>query len=162
MDGTIADLYAQKNWLELLRKENTLPYEKAMPMYDMEELHKILCELKQFGYMVAVTTWTSKGSSDEFKKATAEVKRAWLEENNFPFDFFHAIQYGACKRYPTSPRKQYRKGCYYPVKQILFDDNAEVLEDWSRWHTGSVNANNDILKILKNLLENEKKCLTDF
>ena len=154
MDGTIADLYAVKDWLPLLRTEDTLPYEKAEPMYNMEELREVLSALKKKGYQVAVTTWLSKESSPEYKKAVTEVKRAWLESFGFPFDFFHAVQYGTCKRYPTSPRKQYKKGQFYPVEQILFDDNAEVRKDWEKWHGKAVDASKEnILEILKKMVD---------
>lgn len=154
MDGTIADLYHVENWLSFLRSENTFPYENAKPLYDMEEMRAVLCELKKHGYLVAVTTWLSKESSAEYKKAVTEVKRAWLENCGFPYDFFHAVQYGTCKRYPTSPRKQYRKGCFYPIEQILFDDSEEVRADWEKWHSGkAINANKNILEELKKLLK---------
>lgn len=154
MDGTIADLYGVENWLSFLREENTLPYEKAIPMYDMEEMREVLLKLKKCGYLIAVTTWLSKESSVEYKKAVTEVKRAWLESFSFPFDFFHAVQYGTCKRYPTSPRKQYKKGSFYPVEQILFDDSTEVRNDWKKWHGTAVDASKEnILEILKKMID---------
>lgn len=154
MDGTIADLYSVENWLTFLREENTLPYEIATPMYNMDELREVLCTLKKQGYLICVTTWLAKESTPEYKKAVAEVKRAWLENLGFPFDFFHAIQYGTCKRYPTSPRKQYKKGQFYPVEQILFDDSEAVRKDWEKWHEGkAIDANENILEILKKMID---------
>lgn len=154
MDGTIADLYGVENWLSLLKEENTLPYEKAVPMYNMEEMRETLLKLKKCGYLIAVTTWLSKESSVEYKKAVTEVKRTWLESFSFPFDFFHAVQYGTCKRYPTSPRKQYKKGHFYPIEQILFDDSQEVRNDWQKWHGTAVDASKEnILEILKKMID---------
>lgn len=156
MDGTIADLYGVENWLAYLRSENTLPYEIAKPMYDMKEMRAVLCELKKRGYIVAVTTWLSKDSTQAYKKAVTEVKRAWLENYGFPYDCFHAVQYGTCKRYPTSPRKIFRNGNYYPVQQILFDDSMEVRKDWEKWHGTTVDASTEnVLEILKKLLTNK-------
>lgn len=154
MDGTIADLYGVDNWLDYLIKEDTFPYEKAYPLYNMEEMREVLCALKKQGYLIAVTTWLSKDSSDSFKKAVTKVKRAWLDSFSFPYDFFHAVQYGTCKRYSTSPRKQYRKGHFYPIEQILFDDSTEVQNDWQKWHGTAVDASKEnILEILKKMVD---------
>lgn len=154
MDGTIADLYGVENWLAYLKSENTLPYEIAKPMYDMEEMREVLCELKKHGYIIGVTTWLSKNSTKEYKKAITEVKQAWLEKYSFPYDCFHAVQYGTCKRYPTSPRKIYCNGNYYPLQQILFDDNEEVRKDWKKWHNFAVDASKEnILEILKKMID---------
>lgn len=154
MDGTIADLYGVENWLDYLRAENALPYEIAEPLYNMEEMREVLSTLKNKGYLIAVTTWLAKESSEQYKKAVAEVKKAWLEKYGFPYDFFHAVQYGTCKRYPTSPRKEYKKGRFYPIEQILFDDSIEVRKDWEKWHSGkAVDANKNILEILKKMLD---------
>lgn len=154
MDGTIADLYGVKNWLDYLRAENALPYEIAEPLYNMEEMREVLSALKNKGYLIAVTTWLAKESSEQYKKAVTEVKKAWLEKYSFPYDFFHAVQYGTCKRYPTSPRKEYKKGRFYPIEQILFDDSTEVRKDWEKWHSGkAVDANKNILEILKKMLD---------
>ena len=57
MDGTIADLYGQENWLYNLRHEIVEPYIKAEPMYDMKKLNAILEMLKAFGYSIGVITW---------------------------------------------------------------------------------------------------------
>ena len=105
MDGTIADLYGVDGWLAFLREENTLPYEKAVPMYNMEEMRKTLLKLKKCGYLIAVTTWLSKESSQDFKREVRKAKREWLEKY-FPScgKEIHLVQYGTPKYCVTNPK----------------------------------------------------------
>ena len=73
MDGTIADLYAVENWLEMLRAYNAEPYETAEPMWDMTELNKVLVQLKANGYEIAIITWLSKESTTEYDNAQKQA-----------------------------------------------------------------------------------------
>jgi phosphoserine phosphatase len=41
MDGTIANFYGVKGWLDYLINEDTTPYEIAEPLYDMDVLNEI-------------------------------------------------------------------------------------------------------------------------
>ena len=142
MDGTIADLYAVENWLPKLRAEDASPYIEAKPMWDMVELAEVLRELQQMGVKITVITWLSKDSSEEYKKAVRQAKREWLEAQDFPFDHFHGVQYGATKA--DSVRK-------FTDNAWLIDDNAKVRKGW---HLGETidPTNCDIIEILKNLL----------
>lgn len=140
MDGTIADLYGVEGWLEMLRAEDVTPYAIAQPLYDMQELVGLLLELQAVGYLIAVTTWLSMGASVEYKRETRIVKKEWLDAFGFPYDEFHAVQYGTPKHYVT-------KG----ENQILFDDSLEVRSCWSKGET--VDANENIIPFLQALLE---------
>jgi len=140
MDGTIADLYGVENWLDDLINERTRPYEIAEPMYDMTELKKVLLTLKALGYKVVVTTWLSKNGSKEYCDRTRMAKLNWLEKYDFPYDEIHLVKYGTTKANCT------RK---LGGEQILFDDNEKVRNGWNLGET--VNANEDILAILKEL-----------
>ena len=42
MDGTIADLYGVENWLPMLRAYDPTPYQVAKPLWDMEELARLI------------------------------------------------------------------------------------------------------------------------
>jgi hypothetical protein len=141
LDGTLVDLYGVPNWLEMLRAEDTTPYEVAAPLYDMNVLCEALNELRANGIMVAVTTWSSMGGSREYNKRVRAAKIAWLEKYDFPFDIFHCQAYGTTKANAT------RK---YGGNQILFDDNAKVRKGWTLGRT--VDANFDIMGELYNLL----------
>lgn len=141
MDGTIADLYAVTDWLENIIAENVRPYAIAEPMYNMNKLVNVINRLKENGWRVAIVSWTSKHGSKEYNKAVRKVKKEWLDRYNFPYDELHVIKYGTPKSYCMK-----KTGGF----QILFDDEEP---NRKAWHNGStVNANEDIYKILKNML----------
>jgi len=140
LDGTIVDLFHVKHWLKDLRAESTSPYEKAKPIYNMNELNELIQELKQ-KYKIIVVTWTSKGGSKEYNKEVKKAKKEWLEKYDFPFDEIHCIKYGTTKA--NAVRK-------YGTNQILFDDNKKVRTGWKLGKT--VNAKENILPILKELI----------
>jgi hypothetical protein len=141
MDGTIADLYGVNGWLDMLNAENPMPYEIARPMYDMVELAEILNELKEIGYIIAVTTWLAMGSTREYDRQVRLAKLAWLEKYNFPYDEIHLVKYGTTKANCTR-----KLGGY----QILVDDNEKVRNGWNLGTT--INANENIIEQLKMLL----------
>lgn len=141
MDGTIADLYGVNGWLDMLNAENPMPYEIARPMYDMVELAEILNELKEIGYIIAVTTWLAMGSTREYDRQVRLAKLAWLEKYNFPYDEIHLVKYGTTKANCTR-----KLGGY----QILVDDNEKVRNGWNLGTT--INANENIIEQLRMLL----------
>ena len=141
MDGTIADLYAVTNWLENIIAENVRPYAIAEPMYNMNKLVNVINRLKENGWRVAIVSWTSKHGSKEYNKAVRKVKKEWLDRYNFPYDELHVIKYGTPKSYCMK-----KTGGF----QILFDDEEPNRKAWRNGST--VNANEDIYKILKNML----------
>ena len=141
MDGTIADLYAVTNWLENIIAENVRPYAIAEPMYNMNKLVNVINRLKENGWRVAIVSWTSKHGSKEYNKAVRKVKKEWLDRYNFPYDELHIIKYGTPKSYCMK-----KTGGF----QILFDDEEPNRKAWRNGST--VNANEDIYKILKNML----------
>ena len=141
MDGTIADLYADTDWLENIIAENVRPYAIAEPMYNMNKLVNVINRLKENGWRVAIVSWTSKHGSKEYNKAVRKVKKEWLDRYNFPYDELHVIKYGTPKAYCMK-----KTGGF----QILFDDEEPNRKAWRNGST--VNANEDIYKILKNML----------
>ena len=141
MDGTIADLYAVADWLENIIAENVRPYAIAEPMYNMNKLVNVINRLKENGWRVAIVSWTSKHGSKEYNKEVRKVKKEWLDRYNFPYDELHVIKYGTPKSYCMK-----KTGGF----QILFDDEEPNRKAWRNGST--VNANEDIYKILKNML----------
>jgi len=139
MDGTIANLYEVENWFELLRNENTRPYEIAQPLYDMLELAIIINLLQMNGWKIVVITWGAKGASDTYNKQVAKVKKAWLEKYNFPFDDFCFQEYGTLKNMAISNSYD---------RQVLVDDNEEVR---NAWNGETIDATKDILMELEKL-----------
>ena len=145
MDGTIANLFSVEGWLEMLRAEDTTPYEVAEPMWDMVELAEVLLAVMAKGIEVRIITWLSMNSTEEYKTATRNAKLGWLDEQNFPFNHFHGVQYGATKA--DSVRKYLGEN----ETAILFDDNDKVRAGWSLGEAYNPTTEN-IIEILKSLL----------
>ena len=68
MDGTIADLYANPNWLPMLRAYDPTPYATAKPLLRLNALARRLNTLQRNGYKIAVISWLSKESTAEYDK----------------------------------------------------------------------------------------------
>ena len=125
MDGTIADLYGREGWLEALRNEDERIYLGCNPMWNMDMLAYALEELQKIGYEVAIITWLSKDSTEDFKDRTREAKLEWLRNMGMPFDYFHGVQYG------TTKANTIRKYLDNYETAILFDDNEKVRNGWT-------------------------------
>ena len=80
MDGTIADLYGVENWLPMLRAYDPTPYRTAKPMWDMEELARLIRLVQAQGIENRVVTWLSKDSTPEYDKLVRKAKREWLDK----------------------------------------------------------------------------------
>ena len=142
MDGTIADLFAVRDWLPKLRAEDPSPYAEAAPMWDMAELRKVLVELK---IEVRIVTWLSKDSSEEYKDEVRQAKREWLDRYDFPYDHFHGVRYGATKA--DSVRNLLNEN----ETAILIDDNAKIRNGWTLGEAIDPTAVN-LIEYLRNLL----------
>lgn len=145
MDGTIADLYNVPGWLEMLRQYDPTPYAQAAPMWDMEELAEVLHQLQAVGIEIRVITWLSRESTPAYDKAVRAAKREWLVEQDFPFDRFHGVRYGATKA--DSVRSYLGEN----EEAILIDDNAKVRQGWTLGDTIDPTEVN-IIKVLRGLL----------
>ena len=140
MDGTIANFYGVKGWLDYLKAEDTAPYEQALPLYDMAKLGRLLNTLKAQGWRIAVTTWLAKGGSKEFNNRTRTAKLEWLAKYEFPYDEIHLVQYGTTKANCTRHIGGY---------QVLVDDNDTIRKGW---HLGAtINANENIITEIEKL-----------
>lgn len=138
MDGTIADLYHVDNWLSKLRASDPSPYTEARPMWDMDKLGAILEALQALGHTVTVVSWLSKESTLEYNRATRAAKRAWLREQNFPFDEIHLVKYG-------TPKSKYSKS---NAINIFFDDSEDVAKEVSK-RPGAVRINPEKIDIVE-------------
>ena len=141
MDGTIANFYGVKGWLDYLKAEDTTPYEVAEPLYNMVELANLLNTLKIRGWKVVVTTWLAKDGTKEYNDRTRKAKLDWLAKYNFPYDEIHLVKYGTTKANCTR-----KIGGY----QVLVDDNEMVRKGWRLGHT--INANYNIIKEIEKLV----------
>lgn len=146
MDGTVADLYGEKNWLDNLRNEREGSFINLRPLVDMNELAMVCHQLMNLGYSFGVITWLPMGASYEFERVCEEEKRAWVEEFMPWVSEFYAQSYGVPKQYAPSRRA---------AEMILVDDNAEVRAMWNtEVQRSSIDATQDIIKELRKLLDN--------
>ena len=144
MDGTIADLYGVDGWLDDLVNKRVRPYEEAKPIYDMVTLTTVLEILKGMGWRIAVTSWLAKNSNTEYDNAVREVKKAWLDRYDFPYDILNIVEYGMDKSAVTE-----RIGGF----QILIDDEEKNLKDWKNGLT--IDAKRDIMTILLKMIDKD-------
>ena len=143
MDGTIVDLYGQEDWLEKLRAEDISPYVNAKPLINMEELQKVVNQLKQKGYKIGVITWLSKDGTKDYNMKTSLTKIEWLKKHFALATDNHFVKYG-------TPKHEIAKGMY----DILIDDNDEILKGWkeNKKKGKAIDAKGNIIRELKALL----------
>lgn len=135
MDGTIADLYGDKDWLTKLRAFNPEPYANARPLVRMQSLARALNRLQKEGYEIGIISWLSKTTTAEYSVQVAEAKRKWLNRHlaSVRFDHIDIVEYG-------TPKQNGRNG-------ILFDDEEKNRKAWN----GQAYDVQNILEILKGL-----------
>ena len=138
MDGTIADLYANPNWLPMLRAFDPTPYATAKPLLRLNTLARKLNELQKQGYEIAVISWLSKESNPAYDEAVTATKMAWLAEHlpSVHWDRITIIPYG-------TPKENY---CHNPL-DILFDDEERNRNNW----TGRAYDVKNIMEILREI-----------
>lgn len=138
MDGTIADLYANPNWLPMLRAFDPTPYATAKPLLRLNTLARKLNELQKQGYELAVISWLSKESNPAYDEAVTATKLAWLAEHlpSVHWDRITIIPYG-------TPKENY---CHNPL-DILFDDEERNRNNW----TGRAYDVKNIMEILREI-----------
>jgi hypothetical protein len=136
MDGTIANLYGDPQWLEKLRAYDPTPYANALPLLNMSLLARYLNKLQKQGYKICVVSWLSKEPTPEYDRLVIEAKKAWLAKHlaSVQFDIIDIIAYG-------TPKGEGRKG-------ILFDDEAQ---NRNAWGEGAYDVHN-IIEVLRGLL----------
>lgn len=138
MDGTIADLYGVENWLEYLINGDAFPYTNAKPMVKMNVLARKLNELQRNGYRVAIISWLSKDSTDEYNEIVTRAKMEWLKKHlaSVHFDEINIVKHG-------TPKQNF---CH-SANDILFDDEAYNRENWM----GRAYDVNNIIEVLRSL-----------
>jgi len=140
LDGTLADLYGYEGWLDMLHNEDTKPYENCNCLVDFIELRNILNAFISLGITIGIISWGAMGGSKEYCKRTRKAKKEWCD-SYFPniFSEFHVVKYDTPKHYVRNIKDS-----------ILVDDNDDVRDAWKG---ETIDAKNDIIKALKELLE---------
>lgn len=138
MDGTIADLYGVKNWLEYLLNGDVFPYSSAKPLLKLNVLARKLNSLQKEGYELAIISWLSKSGTEEYNKAVTEAKLAWLAKHlpSVAWDRITIVPYG-------TPKQLF---CYDSM-DVLFDDEIGNRTNW----LGRAYGVENIMEILKNI-----------
>ena len=115
MDGTIADLYGQENWLEMLEAEADGAFIMCEPLTDEETLYKLFPTDK---YEIKVLSMTPKNATANYCERVIAEKNAWLDRH------FPKIQ----KRFylPYGNNKNLRNS----KNAILIDDNATIRDNF--------------------------------
>lgn len=133
MDGTIADLYGDKDWLAKLSAFNPEPYANARPLVRMQSLARILNRLQKEGYKIGIISWLSKTTTAEYSAQVVEAKREWLAKHlaSVRFDYIDIVEYG-------TPKQNGRSG-------ILFDDEEPNRKAWN----GQAYDASEIIKVLR-------------
>lgn len=135
MDGTIANLYGEENWLNDLINERTTPYENAKPMVNMNSLARILNRLIANGYSVNIISWTSKNGTKEYNARVETAKKNWIAKH------LKSVRFTAIKVIPYGePKQNHGNG-------ILFDDEEQNRKNWN----GIAYDEKNIIKILKEM-----------
>lgn len=151
MDGTLADFYGVDGWLNYIHNEDTTPYEIAKPLCkEMTMLKHALKTLQDFGYTIGIISWTAKGGSKEYNKATRNAKIGWLRKY-FGHDLFtetHIVKYGTNKNYAAKEKDG-----------ILFDDDANVRAKWAGIAYDANNIVNILFSIISSVKEKTKKAI---
>ena len=139
MDGTIANLYAVKNWLPMLRAEDTTPYVEAGVMWNMSQLARLMNQVQAMGYKLGIISWTSKGGSKSYNEAVKQAKLNWLKKHlaSVSWDSICVVNYGTPKSLVMQTEDD-----------ILFDDEAPNRDAW----LGEAYEPEMMVKVLKALL----------
>ena len=111
MDGTIANLYEQKNWLERLQKEDTTIFLECQPLIEQKELLRLFPP--QY-YDIVILSMTPYNCSKEYHNQVIEQKNQWLDIH------FPLLKKRIYKKYGNN------KNLKNSVNAILIDDNETI------------------------------------
>lgn len=140
MDGTLADLYGQRDWLKALENQRIDPYLNAKPLVNMSTFARYLNTLQRMGYQLNIVSWNSRGASYEYAMAVKEAKLEWLKRHlpSVKWDNVYVVTFG-------TPKHSLCKG-------ILFDDDYGNCFEWMDSNAGDAYHPDDIMIILKELM----------
>ena len=137
MDGTIANLYAVKDWLPMLRAYDPTPYASAKPLVNMSLLARLLNSRQREGFKICIISALSKESTSEYDIAVKQAKTQWLKQH------LPSVNFDEIKFVPYT----YEKNLVNEGEDVLFDDEQRHLTAW----TGTAIHASNILQGLKAL-----------
>lgn len=145
MDGTIADLYSNPDWLSKLRAHNPEPYTTARPLINLSLLARYIHKLQKQGIQVGIISWLSKETTEAYNQEVTKAKLDWLRRHlpSVTFDSIAIIPYGQPKWEPIP------KDCL----NILFDDERRNTVEWVCQGCGYGYPPEKIFEILRRLVK---------
>lgn len=126
MDGTLAGLFFVKGFSEMLNHGNMEPYEKARPLFNVEEMNVVIEKLVKKGYAIGIISY----ADEQYIQEATKAKMKWLQ-NYFPFadrDKIHIVT------------KAIAKSSFYNDNDILVDDAKANRTDWENKGGKTINA----------------------
>jgi 5'(3')-deoxyribonucleotidase len=115
MDGTIADLYNQPNWLERLIAEDPTPFVEAEPMVSETVLLKLF---PSETYQIKILSMTPKNATQKYCEQVKTAKNNWLDK------YFPNIKMRIYKPYGNN------KNLANAKNHILIDDNETIRNNY--------------------------------
>lgn len=111
MDGTIANLYDQKDWLKRLHAEDAAVFEECTPMTTEDEILKLF-PIENFE--LKILSMTPKNASKEYCEKVVKAKNKWLDKYFPNITNRIYMKYGKNKNLKNSSQA------------ILIDDSEEI------------------------------------
>ena len=136
MDGTIANFYGVAGWLESIKAESVKPYAEAEALFNFSVFARYLNKAQRNGHEIIIISWTARNGSENYNKAVAEAKKAWLAKHlpSVNWDEINIVEYG------------YNKANFAKSNNdVLFDDEKPNRDNW----TGKAYSPEKIFEILK-------------
>ena len=115
LDGTVASLYTEKNWLKRLRDEEEGLFLNLKPMISQDRLLEIF---PKENYDIRILSMTPLGASKPFCERVVQEKNAWLDEH------FPALKKRIYQKYG------HNKNLKGSANAILIDDNEAIRNSW--------------------------------
>lgn len=145
MDGTIADLYANPDWLSLLEASDTTPYATARPLVNLSLLARRIHQAQAKGHQVGIISWLSKDSTEAYTIAVTEAKLGWLRKHlpSVQFDSIDIIPYGEPKWGLVEA----------DCRNILFDDERRNTVEWVCQWRGTGYPPGEIMRVMRELVK---------
>ena len=122
MDGTIADLYAQEDWLEKLNNKDVSPFINAPLIYSQLEISKTISKCKANGWNIFIITYGPKNHDNKFLKEVTNAKLDWLKKYKLPYDNFICTRWGI-QKWEHIPKDA--------QLAILVDDDKQNRLEWT-------------------------------
>ena len=136
MDGTIANLYGYRSWLEELQSRSCKPYLGAAPQLQLQPLARRLNQLQKAGFQLGIISWLSKDSTPQYDEEVTKAKLWWLKRHlhSVRWDEIHIVKYG-------TPKEEVANN----PNGILFDDEEQNRINWK----GKAYDETQIMEVLK-------------